>query len=392
MERIPITSSNIASIGYDSAKMILEIEFQVGGIYQYYNVPQSVFEDMKNSSSKGAYFDREIKNTGYQYQRLSSQDFMAFEFHSYIIKMMKQNPDFKDIQPECRLKIGDPPVLVDVACDYKGKRTLVEIKQTPPFTKDRLLTYIAQLHQYLKVEPHAALVLLFSGSVPEDYYNIATERRIDIWDSEKLRQIFCNQLGILENTPLYHLFYLAPNKSTSSSQTARFISELGNILPGRDDCYKYQRKCKDIFEYLFSPPLGKPHYENRDETNTNRRDIIFPNYAESGFWEFLRNKYAADYILIDAKNYTDDIKKDAVLQMSNYLKSFGAGLFGIILSRNQPSNGALITRREHWIAYKKLIVFLDDVDIKQMLKTKEDNIVLAEEVIKEKIEQFRLKL
>jgi len=176
------------------------------------------------------------------------------------------------------------------------------------------------------------------------------------------------------------------------SQPARFISDLENIMPGRDDCYKYQEKCKDIFEYLFSPPLGKPHYENRDETNTNRRDIIFPNYAENGFWKFLRNKYHADYIVIDSKNYKDDIKKEEVLQISNYLKSFGTGLFGVILNRNQPSKGAFVTRREHWIAYQKLIIFLNDSDLKQMLKTKEDNIISPEEVIKEKIEQFRLEL
>ena len=392
MKRIPIISSNIASIGYDSAQMILELEFHGGGVYQYYNVPQSVFADMKNSSCKGLYFDKEIKKAGYQYQRLSSPDFMAFEFPSYIVKMMRKNPDFENVQSEYRLVIDGSNVFVDVACSNKGKRTLVEIKQTPPFTKDRLLAYIARLQQYSKVEPNADLVLLFPGAMSQEYYAIATESHISIWDSRKLRDIFSNQLVILENTPLYHLFYLGPNGDESNSQPARFISELENISPGRDDCQKYQEKCKDIFEYLFSPPLGKPHYENRDETNTNRRDIIFPNYAEAGFWKFLRNKYTADYIVFDAKNYKADIKKDAVLQMSNYLKSFGIGLFGIILSRKQPSKGALVTRREHWIAYKKLIVFLNDVDVKQMLKTKEDKIVSPEEVIKENIEQFRLKL
>ncbi len=322
MERIPVQSSNIASVGYDPVEMILEIEFLFGGIYQYFKVTPNVYDGLMSAGAKGFYFDQHIKKMAYQYQRISSQDFLGFEFHSRIVQMMKQNPDFTDIQSESRLKIGNTPLFVDVACSYRGKRIFVEIKQRPPFTLDRLLVYISRLQQYLKIEPHATLVLLFPGSMPTEYYNIAKEKHIDIWDSERLRQLFSNQLEILKNTPLYHLFYLAPNKSCSISQSAKFIAELDDISPGRDDCYKYQEKCKDIFEYLFSPPLGKPHYENRDETNTNRRDIIFPNYTEDGFWKFLRNKYAADYIVIDAKNYKDSIKKEAVLQMSNYLKSF----------------------------------------------------------------------
>ena len=39
MERIAVESSNLASIGYDEASMVLEVEFKHGGIYQYFDVP-----------------------------------------------------------------------------------------------------------------------------------------------------------------------------------------------------------------------------------------------------------------------------------------------------------------------------------------------------------------
>lgn len=44
MERQYVSSSNIASIGYDASDMILEVEFLNGAIYQYYDVPQSVYD------------------------------------------------------------------------------------------------------------------------------------------------------------------------------------------------------------------------------------------------------------------------------------------------------------------------------------------------------------
>ena len=144
-------------------------------------------------------------------------------------------------------------------------------------------------------------------------------------------------------------------------------------------------------EYLFAPPLGKPLYESANTAKTNRRDIILPNYSENGFWQFLRDNYFAHYIVIDAKNLTKYIEKKDVLQVSNYLKKFGTGLFGMVISRNKPHSNAILTQREHWIADNKLILFLQDEDIVQML-TMKDSSGNPEDVIRQKIEDFRLSL
>lgn len=39
MERQPITSSNIKSVGYDQDSATLEVEFSNGGIYQFKEMP-----------------------------------------------------------------------------------------------------------------------------------------------------------------------------------------------------------------------------------------------------------------------------------------------------------------------------------------------------------------
>ena len=62
MERTTVQSSNIISIGYDPNSSTLEIEFK-NGIYQYFGVPQNVFDDLINAGSKGTYFSQNIKNT-----------------------------------------------------------------------------------------------------------------------------------------------------------------------------------------------------------------------------------------------------------------------------------------------------------------------------------------
>jgi ATP-dependent DNA helicase RecG len=60
--RIPLSSSNIASAGYDAGKKILEIEFHHGAIYQFNDVPKEVFEGLISANSVGSYYMNEVKN------------------------------------------------------------------------------------------------------------------------------------------------------------------------------------------------------------------------------------------------------------------------------------------------------------------------------------------
>ncbi|MBK7181096.1 MAG: KTSC domain-containing protein [Chloroflexi bacterium] len=40
MKRTAVSSSNLASVGYDPARQSLEIEFTTGRVYEYFDVPQ----------------------------------------------------------------------------------------------------------------------------------------------------------------------------------------------------------------------------------------------------------------------------------------------------------------------------------------------------------------
>jgi KTSC domain len=70
MERQSVESSNLASVGYDAENEILEIEFNHGGVYQYFDVPENIYESLMNADSLGQYFDRNIKKAGYEFQKM----------------------------------------------------------------------------------------------------------------------------------------------------------------------------------------------------------------------------------------------------------------------------------------------------------------------------------
>ncbi len=61
MEHKFVLSSNLHSVGYDSAIETLEIKFNKSGVYQYYNIPSSIYNELMSASSKGTYFDNHIK-------------------------------------------------------------------------------------------------------------------------------------------------------------------------------------------------------------------------------------------------------------------------------------------------------------------------------------------
>ena len=65
-----VSSSNIASIGYDPDNQVLEIEFLSGAVYQYYDVPQSVYDGLMAADSHGKFLDVYIKKGGYRYTKI----------------------------------------------------------------------------------------------------------------------------------------------------------------------------------------------------------------------------------------------------------------------------------------------------------------------------------
>lgn len=69
MDKIPISSRNIASVGYDASTLTLEIAFHSGDIYQYNGVHQSEYDSLMKASSHGKYFRKNIKDV-YPYTKV----------------------------------------------------------------------------------------------------------------------------------------------------------------------------------------------------------------------------------------------------------------------------------------------------------------------------------
>ena len=69
MQRIPVTSSELVSVGYDPNSHVLEVEFSGGAVYQYHEVPAAQHEGLMSALSHGRYFNEYVRNAGYSYSR-----------------------------------------------------------------------------------------------------------------------------------------------------------------------------------------------------------------------------------------------------------------------------------------------------------------------------------
>lgn len=63
MDMIQVDSSNVAAVGYDQDSSTLQVEFNNGATYQYFDVPEREFNSLRDADSVGKYLASNIKGT-----------------------------------------------------------------------------------------------------------------------------------------------------------------------------------------------------------------------------------------------------------------------------------------------------------------------------------------
>jgi len=69
MQLVTVESSMIHAVGYDAEERVLEIVFNTGRTYQYFDVPPEEYEGLLNADSKGRYFLANIRDV-YAYSQV----------------------------------------------------------------------------------------------------------------------------------------------------------------------------------------------------------------------------------------------------------------------------------------------------------------------------------
>ncbi len=303
------------------------------------------------------------------------------EVQKYLQQLLSCDSRFQNVRTEVCLEAenGESTVfdiMFSRVLDGKERQYIVEVKGPSAATEQKIESAVRELKQYQGSYPEIQFILAIPSFLAENYRQSVRAAGFVLWDSESIR------LGMPD---------IEPPVCAVPDQYDMLIDRLKRCKPGRGEWQVYQKLVGEILSALFCPPLDPVSEQNADGNYKNRRDFVLPNYSADGYWPYLRERYQAEFIVVDAKNSAAGVKKDDILQVAHYLKKDGTGLFGIICSRRAMEDTAQAHLRDVWITDKKMIVILGDSDIEQMLLNKQKGVDPCQILI-EKIREFRLKI
>jgi hypothetical protein len=74
VERRPVESEALRSVGYDRRSRVLEIEFTSGAVYRYLGVPEQTHAALMRAESLGGFFSEHIRDAGFMLDRLAEPE------------------------------------------------------------------------------------------------------------------------------------------------------------------------------------------------------------------------------------------------------------------------------------------------------------------------------
>ena len=157
------------------------------------------------------------------------------------------------------------------------------------------------------------------------------------------------------------------------NQTGRdLIEALRDVPVGAANSSLYEDTCGKVLEFLFSPDLGPAKSQSLTLNRSQRRDFIMKNEARDGFWASMRERYRADYLIVEVKNTKGKVGNGAVWQLAGYMKEKGVGFFGMLIARNgvtkDVANPAIL---DQWIHANKMILPVSAEDLRTMIEMRD---------------------
>ncbi|GAF91690.1 unnamed protein product, partial [marine sediment metagenome] len=158
-----------------------------------------------------------------------------------------------------------------------------------------------------------------------------------------------------------------------------YARELDEIPAGGSDrstrnlnASKYHWLIFNVLSFIFRNRLKRPQMEEDMADETQKVDITFSNRDDIGFFNQLHERYEikCPNIMIECKNYTDDIANPEFHQIQSRLNK-RTGLFGMIICRDIDDVELALKRSKH-ISHSddKIVITITDPEIKDLISYK----------------------
>jgi SAM-dependent methyltransferase len=170
------------------------------------------------------------------------------------------------------------------------------------------------------------------------------------------------------------------------------IERLESIPPGNNQATAFHRLAELVLRRAFRRALRKWETEREVDEGRKRIDLLAKNYAEIGFFDRVRDHYniQCPYIVIECKNYTQDVANPEMDQLAGRLNP-SRGQLGILVCRSIEKASVTLKRARDYREDKKYIIVLTDADLIRLCEcVRDDDVEGINDLMETKLDKLLL--
>ena len=171
----------------------------------------------------------------------------------------------------------------------------------------------------------------------------------------------------------------------------QLISRLLDLPAGKKHWKSYETLMIEILKFLFEDDLKGWYTQYESENKLNRYDCVCGIKKTTEFWSLLIEQLKSNYLLIEFKNYSDEITQGEVLTTEKYLFENAFRKVALIFCRKGANHSALQMCMGAMRESGRLILVLDDKDVVEMIHSKENGSDPSD-FLHQKVDDFLMRL
>lgn len=216
--------------------------------------------------------------------------------------------------------------------------------------------------------------LVTSGDVSSfgNYVSVSSPR-LRVWDRSVLDDVLHQHPEILRDFFLvYSRAYqeISRAEELRTSNHAQLRGRLEAIPPGRERFADLEQLTQEQVRVIFGAALGEPKTQVRTLDGVERRDILTRNNREGRFFNRVAERFAADFVVWDCKNYSDAIPAAVVRDVAMYANR-AVGRLIVVVSRKGADESALPAQVREFRENDRAVLIVSDEDLLEMARRAE---------------------
>lgn len=203
---------------------------------------------------------------------------------------------------------------------------------------------------------------------------------IRVWDRAILNRLINHHLNVLGShfadysIALEKLSQQLTEPSADAIPVADRLEEfkfrLDGCPTGNEHFSEYERIGTDLWHFLFHEELGTPRTQCRTLDGKQRRDVLFRNQQMTRFFQRIAQRFHADFVIVDFKNYAKPVDSDVIYDVEKYANK-ALGQFVAVVSRFGADETVLTAQIRLFRDRDICVLIISDKQMLEMIRRKE---------------------